>query len=246
MSKVLTFEEMLSFLRHSTLNTVVVEGKDDVKIFRWIESDLNKDITGTQISIFPCGCRNTLLQLFSRRDEIGDNVIFVADLDSYVYGTVPVEYHDVIFTQGYSIENDLYQGRDIEKKFFDEEDNSLFSRYLKAFIEYYAGEVEKYTAGESYELKRSPQQVLDLSAFCVKQEFKPDIQPNCQTVNNLLSNYDLLVRGHSLFQLVSLVVGRKGRLSHPNLDSIYEMVYKVFSSQCIQKMKLAIKAAFTL
>jgi hypothetical protein len=233
MGKYFKEDELISLLKHSSLPTILVEGKDDVRIYRWLEDDINSSGT-IHADILPCGCRNTLLKLYGLRTEFS-NVIFIADRDMYVYKSIPSEYSDIVFTTGYSIENDLYHGRGIEN-LFDKNDTHIFGIALDAFLEYYAREVEKCVNGECFELRRSPQQILDQN-YQLKAEYKPQQSPQQKTIAFLKADYDLLLRGHSLFQLLNLVLTRKGRTSKPNMDAIYELCYKCYKSDCIKDLK---------
>lgn len=234
MGKYMSEEEIISTLKRSSIpTTIIVEGKDDVKIHRWLEEDINKS-TSQQVDILPCGCRSTLLNLYKLRFDFPNNVIFIADKDYYIYTTIPEEYSDVVFTTGYSIENDLYHGKDIEK-LFNEDDAAIFGQSMNSYLEYYAREVEKCIEGENFQLKLSPQQILE--KFKLKDEYKPEKSPQESTISNLRENYDLLLRGHSLFQLLNMVLTRKGRLSKPNMDSIYEICYKYNKPASIENLK---------
>lgn len=64
-SRVLTENEIIASLRHSTIDCLLVEGADDMSVFRLLEESV-------QISVFSCGGRSTLLKVFERRDEIGN------------------------------------------------------------------------------------------------------------------------------------------------------------------------------
>jgi len=123
MGKYLTEEELVSTLKHTRIPTILVEGKDDVKIYRWLENDINESYL-SHVDILPCGCRNTLMKLYALRLSFS-NLVFIADKDQYVYGTIPPEYSDIVFTTGYSIENDLYAGKRIED-LFDTQDRTIF------------------------------------------------------------------------------------------------------------------------
>ncbi len=65
-NKSLTIDEIISTLNHSDLPTVLVEGSDDIFVYRNIESKIGS----RQINFLPCGGRNTLLKIFERKNEI--------------------------------------------------------------------------------------------------------------------------------------------------------------------------------
>ena len=129
----LTVDEIVELLRRSSLTTVIVEGKDDMTIYRWLEHRIGID----KVNFLPCGGRDKLFQVYNRRDEFSHiKTIFLADKDCFVYTKTPAEYEEIIWTKGYSIENDLYAGRFLEKLLsVNEEVNFRVS--LKNFISYY-------------------------------------------------------------------------------------------------------------
>lgn len=101
-----TYEELLAMLQRSSLPTVLVEGDDDIIIYRNIEARMQS----TRLNFQPCYSRTTLLKLYEQRHTFPKKVkfAFVADSDLYVLSGTPKQYKDIIFTYGYSIENDLY------------------------------------------------------------------------------------------------------------------------------------------
>jgi hypothetical protein len=101
----LTIDDIVATLKRSSLPTVLVEGKEDIIIYRQIEQLFG----ATKINFLPCGGRNTLLKIFERRNEFSNiKTFFIADKDMWVFETPPIEYHEVLFTTGYCLENDLY------------------------------------------------------------------------------------------------------------------------------------------
>ena len=149
----LTVDEIVNTLKRSSLTTVLVEGKDDILIYRWIEDEIGI----VNANFLPCGGRDKLLQVYERRHEFADlKTIFVADRDAYVYINPPVNYNDIIWTNGYSIENDLYFGRKIEllleksisaMKTFAKKRNSYVIKYAKSYFKLSNSDVEKYFGG---------------------------------------------------------------------------------------------------
>ena len=108
----LTVEELVATLRNSDLPTVIVEGQDDMRIYRWVEERLGSRTA----NVLPTGGRPNLLSVYERRREFLDlPVAFVADQDMWLFSGIPTEYGGVIWTEGYSIENDLYADADLEK-----------------------------------------------------------------------------------------------------------------------------------
>lgn len=94
---------------------LVVEGKEDRAIVRWIEEHIFK--SKHRIGLQVAEGRNNLLEIYNRRDEYPNVVVaFMADLDHWVLkipnGILRKDYPNIIWTTGYSIENDLYTDGD--------------------------------------------------------------------------------------------------------------------------------------
>lgn len=101
---IITPNEIISTISHSLLPTLLVEGSDDLEILTSIERIAFAD----RINVMPVGGRLALFEIWSRREEIGGaKVAFLADSDLYVFSEIPSELNGIIFTKGYSIENDL-------------------------------------------------------------------------------------------------------------------------------------------
>ena len=99
-----TVDELVAMLGHAELPTVIVEGKDDMRIYRWVEGRVGSQ----NANVLPAGGRENLLSVYQRRNEFTHlPVAFVADRDLWLFSGIPEIYHDIIWTLGYSIENDL-------------------------------------------------------------------------------------------------------------------------------------------
>ena len=113
-----TVKELVATLRRSTLPTVLVEGQVDMRIFRWVEEHLGSQTA----NVLPAGGREKLLCIYKERHEFADlPVAFVADRDMWLFSGTPSDYDEVIWTEGYSIENDLYAGAELENLLDSEE-----------------------------------------------------------------------------------------------------------------------------
>ena len=106
-----TVDELVATLRRSRLPTIVVEGRDDMRIYRWIEPR----VSNVDTSVLPVGGRNKLLSIYERRNEYSQlPVAFLADRDMWLFSGIPEQYNHIIWTLGYSIENDIYSGSELE------------------------------------------------------------------------------------------------------------------------------------
>ena len=107
----MTVEQLVGVLRRSRKPRIVVEGDDDVIIYR----ELTKRIGILEVAPLPSGGRKKLLQVYERRSEFAHvPVAFIADRDMWLFSGIPEGYADIIWTQGYSIENDLYVSAELE------------------------------------------------------------------------------------------------------------------------------------
>ncbi|WCT12873.1 DUF4435 domain-containing protein [Mucilaginibacter jinjuensis] len=226
----LTVDEIIETLKRSSLTTVLVEGKDDIIIYRWIESEIGI----VNANFFPCGGRDKLLQVFERRAEFPNiKAIFVADKDAYVYINPPENLSEIIWTNGYSIENDLYFGRNIEA-LLDNDEKLIFAKSLNSFIEYYAFEIQNYLEGRKFCFRNHPQQLICEIQNEVKQEFLESINffsANDQIKENLRNNYDILIRGKSLFALLTRILSRQNRIIKHSKMSLLEHCYRTHRSE---------------
>ena len=228
----LTVDEIVETLKRSSLTTVLVEGKDDIMIYRWIEQEVGFD----NANFLSCGGRGKLLKVFERRDEFNHiKTIFVADKDCFVYDeSIPNEYEDIIWTNGYSIENDLYHGKAVEK-LLDLTEDVKFQLALKNFIFYYAYEIENYNKKIVYNFSNHPNEVLEdnhgiCPIFLGKINFN---EPNQETVNALTENYETLIRGKSLFALLLRFLSHRNRPIKHSKKSLLEHCYKLHKTDLI-------------
>jgi len=241
----LSVDEIVETLKRSSLTTVLVEGKDDIIIYRWIEEELGI----LNANFLPCGGRSKLLEVFDRRSEFSNlKTVFVADKDTYVYINPPENLDEIIWTNGYSIENDLYYGRQIEG-LLDRSEKDVFLISLNSFIEYYAFEVQNLLNGNECQLKNHPQHIICELQNKVKSDFLAQrnfTKAPGELEANILENYDVLIRGKSLFALLTRILSSKKRKIKHSKMSLLEHCYKTHKSEkfieLIQNIKNKISA----
>jgi hypothetical protein len=231
----LTVDEIVETLKRSSLTTVLVEGVDDVMIYRWIEDEIGIE----NANFFPCGGRGMLLQVFERRHEFSNlKVVFVADKDTYVYSEPPPQYSDIIWTNGYSIENDLYYGRKIEQ-ILSKDELEIFLISLESFTEYYSFEIENFLNGKDFSFKRHPQHIVSDITHNVKPELLQEInfvEADPKLVSNVKENYDVLIRGKSLFALLTRILCGKNRAIKHSKASLLEHCYRTHKSEMFVRL----------
>ncbi len=203
----MTPDEIVATLRHSNLPTVLVEGKDDFIIYPKLQTQIGQ---ATEIDFFPCGGRNTLLKVFERKAEFPNKkVFFIADKDMWVFDRIPEVYQDeqLIFTSGYSIENDLYaDGSYHIDVLLNEKEKAEKEVLLNTVCEWFAFKIVQFKNGESLAFDK-----ISLLNEQVMKEKEPVFQPSFLEEQQfekaeieekeLRANYALQLRGKYLFQI---------------------------------------------
>lgn len=219
-SRFLTVAETISALEHSDLPTVIVEGSDDIIIYRQLENHI------VGVDVMPVGGRNAVLEIFQNKltnpKLQGKEIVFIADQDIWCNIGIPNEFvhPSLIFTSGYSIENDLFIDYECQKMI----DNDMtikveFEIDKIKFIEWYALALQKTIHHyQSFENTVSAEDVENLTRFPKKrkistsqehvlnnfEEFRKledgEIYPY-DLQSELLKNFPLSIRGKALLSL---------------------------------------------
>lgn len=218
-------QEIVDYLKRTSLPTILVEGSDDAAIYRYLESRIGV-FNG---NVLPCTGRLKLLSIFERKEEFKNKkVVWLADLDMWVFSGAPPEYSEIIFTTGYSIENDLYAGGSIEDLLLSDE-RSSHSTLIGAVCKWFAFEVGEHLASRVCLINVHINQVIDhsindlLRSYVTTRGFVP---PDASLEQQISSNYKLMLRGKNLFQ--SLV----HYLSSPNRNPKYG--YALITDICLK------------
>lgn len=217
----LTADEIVEILRRTSLPTVLVEGTTDAYVYRLLE-----DQVGAGWLFLPCGGRKTLLDVFERRAAFaGQRVAFVADRDMWLFTSIPSQYNGVVFTAGYSIENDVLDGESIER-LFDASERQTFSILLAEIAKWFAFEVESFRAGNEPRVAAHIDRILPLNSvslcpdFCRACGYCP---PADATHRDVVANYRIRLRGKHLLDLLHRILSaptRRSKFSKMNLLEI--------------------------
>ena len=223
-----TVDELVATLHRSELPTVVVEGKDDMRIYRWVEARIGN----RNADVLPVGGRENLLSVYERRTEYAHlPVVFVADRDMWLFSGIPPDYRGIIWTQGYSIENDLYLGAELENM-LDPDEAVEHQQVLDSIIEWFAFEVEEYLAGRDAEVARHCNQVVPPGqterdpGFCTRHGFR--CPPEC--IQQIKDAYQLQLRGKLLFQILVRFLSASSRRIKHRTFGLYEIAFKITPS----------------
>jgi hypothetical protein len=95
--------------------------------------------------IYHVGGRKSVKKVFDHcPTEKRKHIVFCADLDTWVFAEVPEEYQEIHFTQGYSIENDLFaDGEQALMNLLRPNERELFERIMSNVADWFAFEAEK-------------------------------------------------------------------------------------------------------
>ena len=217
-----TIEDLIVTLRLSNKPNIIVEGKDDETIYGALVDRLGR----FDIGLFSAGCKETLLRLYeelsyceNRDDFRHAPVAFIADRDMWLFRGIPDRYDDVIWTEGYSIENDLYSHAKLRKRIGNTSD---YDQILDSICAWFACKVEEYLAKNPPPPKKIFRSVRDeehvhLDFHCDRivpkgqtklasdLEFLP---ADHQRVKEVRREYHLQLRGKTLFDLLIRFLSR--------------------------------------
>ena len=197
----LTVDEWVAMLSHTELPTVIVEGRDDMRIYRWVEGRISNQKVGVQA----VGGRGNLLSIYKRRNEYAHlPVAFVADKDLWLFSGIPPDYPDVIWTQGYSIENDLYADANLERM-LNAEQMEPHRQVLDSIIEWYAFEVGEHLAKKPAKVATNCDIVVPVGQTKMDKGFRKSRgfrSPNEKLHQEIKEAYQLKLRGKSLMQIL--------------------------------------------
>ncbi|MCD4793896.1 MAG: DUF4435 domain-containing protein [Bacteroidales bacterium] len=207
----LTPDILIETLKRSNLPTVLIEGKDDIIIYRKFQNKIG----ARYVSFQECGGRNTLLKIFDRKDELSNKkIMFIADKDMWVFSSVPEKYNEIFFTKGYSIENDLYEdGQSLIQGFFSDNEKDRFKKIIQEIIYWFAFEVNKIKSDEGYDAEFSEVTILSTKTFnkalnkfteyFISKRGIENFQN--ETVIEINDNYIQKLRGKFIFQVLELL-----------------------------------------
>lgn len=225
-----TVDELVSTLRRSKLPTVVVEGRDDMQIFRWME-DLLKIHA---VDILGVGGRSNLFAVYDRRGEFAHlPVTFIADRDKELFTQLPAGYEEIIWTQGYSIENDLYAGAEPSlESLMDPHEADEHRQVLNIIVEWFAFEVEEFLAGRDYKFDHHCNKIVPLGQIVMDNNFRQRRgfrQPNAELEQQIREAYQLQLRGKQLFQMLVRFLSASNRLAKYSYHDLHEIAFKMTS-----------------
>lgn len=191
-------DELIATLKNTNLNTVIIEGKSDVVVYR----NFPNRSSNLCFDVLPVGGRNNVLEIFKNKKEIIEKnrnkikLVFVVDQDLWVTKGIPSCYQDssIVTTDGYSIENDVIRDSSLIN-IVNHPHNSSFSSDLDKLIYWYALAVSRET-----DYKNHVNQVLsDYDRFI---QINPNETYPIELKNKIENDFQKYLRGKSLLALL--------------------------------------------
>ena len=209
-----TLENLVIALRLSNKPNIIVEGKNDEIIYGTLVERLGR----FDVGFFSAGSKDTLLHLYeelSEYENAGDfrhvPVAFIADRDMWLFRGIPACYDNIIWTEGYSIENDLYSYAKLRDRIGNKAE---YDQILDAISMWFAYKVEEYLEKnppeKTFESIRDEEHVdvayhLNRVVPPEKTTLAPDLEflpSDHERVREVRRVYHLQLRGKLLFELL--------------------------------------------
>jgi hypothetical protein len=150
----------------------------------------------------------------------------------------------MIFTTGYSIENDIYQDGDLEE-LMNGNERARFSKELTTVVACFSLAAARCIAGRDGQLSFHPNSILDdrerqINALklVAGEAFPADLN------ERVAANYKDLLRGKTLIALLMRQLSYRGRPVRHNHRAIFEMVANA-PGQRLKRLFGSIGAIFT-
>ncbi len=219
-------EEIIAYLGKTSLPTLLVEGEGDAAIYRWLEDRLGS-FSG---SVLFCSGRNSLISIYRKRATFPHGkLVWLADLDMWRFSAPPPDLGGIVFTAGYSIENDLYAGSRIED-LLGADERVRHQQLLTIVCRWFSFEVQEFLAGREAQVAHHIGKVVDLTNMEIRPLFARErgySEPDSSFVQSILDEYALSLRGKTLVQALVALLSDKQRASKFSHANIIEMCLKL-------------------
>jgi hypothetical protein len=236
----LTPEEIVESLKRSQLPTILVEGREDMSYYRWMELDANIDT----VDVLPCGGRDALFSVFERRKEFSHiSCVFVADRDLWLFSSIPAIYKEIIFTEGYSIENDVLNGSSVHN-LLNSNEIIKFDKIANCLSEWFAFEIEQFRCSKDYKIDIHPNHIVKLGTYEINHDaLSPRLfrKPHERLVKSIRKQFKIKIRGKTLLDLYSRILNSPEREAKHSKKAIIEIATKCNDNEHKRRLKYLIR-----
>lgn len=150
----------------------------------------------------------------------------------WLFSGIPPDYDELIWTEGYSIENDLYAGADLES-LLDPEEAQEHRQLLDAVAEWFAFEVEEYLAERHFEVNIHCNRVVPPGRTEMDERFRKNRgfrSPDEEIHRQVREKYQFQLRGNQLFQMLVRFLSATDRDSKYSCENLGEIAFKMTPS----------------
>ena len=174
-----------------------------------------EDVYWIQGAVMPCGGSGTLFKLIFRFNEITNpKVAFLAHQDSAASKGGHVVHHRLVYTLGYSIENDVIAGSHIDR-LIRQDEREHFDRIRRLVAKFFSFEDECAAAeGRDAVWNVSVPSIISLPEVKLAQHIEHAseiLNYNTAFYRKLYRQIKKLLRGKQLLQMYMLELNRPGR-----------------------------------
>lgn len=247
-------ERLRGKICHSGKRAIVVEGKLDVRYHTWLRDRLGIG----NVRVWYAGGKKPVLKLHKDKSKILDHevpVAYVVDRDlEHLFSPNP-QPTDIIWTTGYCIENDLYEGYAMDnlENLLEPNERKQYDKLRDSVIEWFAFEFEVFQktgnildtkVGASLEELVSHGSTKVKASFLKKRGFR---KPNQKTVDKFKSSYRRKLAGKLVFEMLARFLNDANRSArYPGtqtftISQMYELAGKNttnrFTTRLIKKIQ---------
>ena len=223
---------LVNILKSSRLPTIVVAGKDNANII----NNLAEYYGVETVKVVFTGKRNTLLSAYERRDEFAHlPVAFVADQEMELFTGISERYTNIIWTQGYSLKNDLYAGANLET-LLEPHEVWRHQQVINSTIEWFAFAVEEFLRGKPVKMDFRLSEIVRQGELKLDKSFRERrgfSQPSPKHVLQIRDGHPFLLPGDFLFQGLARFLNIRGRDFNFDIKSrsLYDIALEMHDSQ---------------
>jgi hypothetical protein len=225
----LNVNEIVTLLKRTNIPTVLVEGIGDFNVLRLIEERATYSVR--EIDFIPCGGKQTLFNVYKRKNEFSSKkVAFLADRDMNLFKDKTKHLKEIVWTKGYSIENDIFAGSKFLLKLLKTKETLEFETTIREICRWFAFEVEKYLRDEEFNVQYSIYKICRghpsklCSKFLVEIGFR---QPDGELLKDIIINFKFKLRGKQIFQVLERILNSKKRYSKFSKNNLIELALKL-------------------